>query len=195
MSRSVVNFFLLLAFAGSLGLHLIAGRDMTRRNVEAMPDMAYSAAYDTYQPNSNFTDGTTLQAPEPGTIPRGPLPLHYGTSFEDILRAGQDLHNPYSRDDTAAWERGAFIYENYCQMCHGAEGKGDGPLVKRGIPLPTSFLAPPTVQRPDGELFHVLTYGQRNMQSQAALLTREDRWKVILHVRALQQKAAGEKRP
>jgi hypothetical protein len=40
----------------------------------------------------------------------------------------------------------------------------------------------------------VITYGLRNMPSHAAQLTREDRWKVILHVRSL-QKAAGEKRP
>jgi mono/diheme cytochrome c family protein len=195
MGRRVLNVFLLVLLAGSLGLHAFASRDVTRRNVEFLPDMAYSPAYDSYAPNANFPDGKTLQVPEPGTIPRGQMPLHYGTSFMDILRAGEELHNPYSSDDTAALKRGAFIYTNYCQMCHGPEGKGDGLMVKRGIPLPTSFLIPQTVQRKDGELFHVLTYGQRNMSSQAAQLSREDRWKVILYVRSLQQKAAGEKRP
>ena len=229
MSRGVLNFFLLLAFAASLGLHALAGRDRTRRNLEVLPEMAYSPAYDSFAPNPNFPDGKTLQLPEPGTIPRGRLPLHYGPSFEDVLRAGDELHNPVGLPGFAAStagllgsplghgpllaasalgpgrtnsfaaararERGAFVFTNYCQLCHGPEGKGDGPMVQRGIPPPASLLTPQAVQRKDGELFHVLTYGQRNMPSQAAQLSREDRWKVILHVRSLQQKAAGEKRP
>jgi mono/diheme cytochrome c family protein len=195
MGRRVLNFLLFVALAGSLGLCWLADRDRTRRNLEVMPEMAYSPAYDTYAPNPSFPDGKTLQLPEPGTIARGRLPLHYGPSFADVLRAGDELHNPFPTKDAVARERGAFVYVNYCQMCHGPGGKGDGPLVQRGIPLPASLLAPQAVQRKDGELFHVLTYGQRNMASQAAQLSREDRWKVILYVRSLQQKAAGEKRP
>jgi mono/diheme cytochrome c family protein len=96
---------------------------------------------------------------------------------------------------TAARERGAFIYTNYCRMCHGPEGKGDGLLVQHGIPTPASLVVEKPVPMKDGEMFYVLTYGQRNMPSLAAQLSREDRWKVILYVRSLQKKAAGEKRP
>jgi mono/diheme cytochrome c family protein len=195
MGRRVLNVFLFLAFVACLGLHAFAGRDYTRRNVEVLPEMVYSPAYDSFAPNPIFPDGKTLQTPQPGTIPRGRLPLHYGTSFADVFRAGDELHNPFAATDASARERGAFVYANYCQMCHGREGRGDGLMVRHGVPLPTSLLAPQTVQRKDGELFHVLTYGQRNMASQAAQLSREDRWKVILHIRALQQQAAGEKRP
>jgi hypothetical protein len=195
MARLLVNLLLLLLLVGSLGLYVFAGRDPARRNVEAMPEMAYSPAYDTFQPNPSFPDGKTLQLPQPGTIARGRLPLHYGPSFVDFLRAGDELNNPFSRDDTAARERGALVYTNFCQMCHGAGGKGDGPLVPRGIPPPASLLADPAVVMKDGQMFYVLTYGQRNMPSHAAQLSREDRWKVILHVRSLQQKAAGDKRP
>ncbi|HKI34330.1 MAG TPA: cytochrome c [Gemmataceae bacterium] len=195
MSRRVVNWFLLLAFFGSVGLHVFADRDLTRRNVEVVPEMAYSPAYDSFAPNPNFADGKTLQLPEPGTIPRGRLPLHYGPSLQDFLRAGDELHNPFAGDDAAARGRGAFVYANYCQMCHGPAGKGDGPLVPRGLPPPASLVAEKPVPLKDGEMFHIITYGQRNMPSHAAQLSREDRWKVILHVRSLQQKAAGEKRP
>jgi mono/diheme cytochrome c family protein len=235
MSRGVVNFFLVLAFVASLGLHALAGRDRTRRNVEYMPDMAYSPAYDSFAPNPSFADGKTLQLPQPGTIARGRLPLHYGPSFEDFLRAGDALHNPFGLPGVAAStvglagspvgqvpllassalvpgktnafaaadsrtvERGAFVFTNYCQMCHGPAGKGDGPmtqpLVQRGIPAPVSLLADNAVRMKDGEMFHVLTFGQRNMASQAAQLSREDRWKVIVYVRSLQDKARGENRP
>jgi mono/diheme cytochrome c family protein len=235
MSRSVVNGFLLLAFAVSLALHAYAGRDPTRRNVEFLPEMVYSPAYDSFAPNPNFPNGRTLQAPEPGTIPRGRLPLHYGTSAEENFRAGDELSNPLGLPNVAASvagllhapfgqgpllaasalapgqsnafaaadahvrERGAFVFTNHCQVCHGPEGRGDGPmaerLLQRGLPAPASLLTPQSAQRPDGELFHVLTYGQRSMAALAGQLSREDRWMVILHVRVLQHRAAGEKRP
>jgi mono/diheme cytochrome c family protein len=230
----VLNVVLVLAFVGTVALHVFAGRDLTRRNVEVMPEMAYSPAYDSLAPNPNFADGKTLQLPEPGTIARGRPPLRYGPSFEDFLRAGDELHNPFAggppalaastvgllgspsgqgpllaasalgpgttfRGDDAPRQRGAFVFTNYCQVCHGPEGKADGPmvhqLVQRNIPPPLSLVAPKPVPLKDGEMFHIITFGQKNMPSHAAQLSREDRWKVILHVRSLQQKAAGEKRP
>jgi mono/diheme cytochrome c family protein len=195
MSRRVLNVFLLLAFLATLGLHVVAGRDLSQRNIEALPEMQYSPAYDTFAPNPNFPDGKTLQLPQPGTISRGRMPLHYGPSLEDAVRAGAELHNPFSGDDARALARGAFLFGNYCQMCHGPEGKGDGPMMQRGMPPSASLQADNAVQMKDGQLFHVLTYGERNMSSHAAQLSREDRWKVILYVRSLQHNAAGEKRP
>jgi mono/diheme cytochrome c family protein len=182
MSGRVLNFLLLLAFLATLGLYAATGRDLRQRNVEAMPEMVRSPAYATFAPNPNFPDGKTLQLPEPGTIRRGRLPLHYGPSAE--------LRNPFAAADTRARERGAFLYVNYCAMCHGPEGKGDGPVPQRGIPLPASLQGENAVQMKDGQMFHVLTFGWRNMASHAAQLAPDDRWKVILHVRALQQQAA-----
>jgi mono/diheme cytochrome c family protein len=193
MSRRTVNAVLLLLFLGSLGLHAVVGRDMARRNFEVLPDMAHSPAFGSLAPNPNFADGVTSQPPQPGTIPRGPLPLHYGTSPAEAVRAGAELHNPFGADARTV-QRGKFVYQNYCLMCHGREGKGDGPVSQRGFPLPASLLGPTAVQMKDGQMFHVLTYGQRNMPAHAALLSREDRWKVIVYIRSL-QKAAGVKRP
>jgi hypothetical protein len=45
----------------------------------------------------------------------------------------------------------------------------------------------------DGQLFHVVTYGQGNMPAHAAQLSQDDRWQVILHLRSLQQAAKGRK--
>jgi mono/diheme cytochrome c family protein len=191
-----LNFLLFLSFLGSLGLYVITTRDLSQRNFEVLPDMVHSVAYDTYAPNPNFPDGKTLQFPEPGTIPRGRLPFHYGPSAEDALRAGEELPNPFAAKDARAMERGAIVYTNNCQFCHGPQGKGDGPVPKHGIPLPASLQeGENAVKMKDGQMFHVLTFGWRNMPAQAAQLSPEDRWKVILHVRSLQQQAAGEKRP
>jgi len=43
----------------------------------------------------------------------------------------------------------------------------------------------------DGQLFHVLTYGQGSMSSFAAQLTTDQRWDAINHVRSMQQRAAA----
>jgi mono/diheme cytochrome c family protein len=43
----------------------------------------------------------------------------------------------------------------------------------------------------DGQLFHVLTYGQNNMPSYASQLSRDDRWNAILYVRTMQATATS----
>ena len=47
-------------------------------NLEYMPDMVASVAYDSFAPNPVTRDGRTLMAPPAGTIPRGYRPLHFG---------------------------------------------------------------------------------------------------------------------
>ncbi len=195
MAKAVLNLFLFLALLASLGLHWILARDRKQPNFEFMPEMVHSPAFSTYEPNPNFVDGKTFQLPEQGTIARGRMPLHFTPSFEDFARAGTELHNPFSSRDAKAQERGAFIFSNYCKMCHGPEGKGDGLLPQRGVPPPPPLQGPRTLQLKDGQMFYILTFGQGNMSSHATQLSRDDRWKVILHIRSLQQQAAGEKRP
>ena len=43
-------------------------------------------------------------------------------------------------DDAAAIARGAQLYQTYCLMCHGADGKGQGPAAKN---LPHARLTSP----------------------------------------------------
>ena len=44
---------------------------------------------------------------------------------------------------------------------------------------------------PDGQMFHVLTFGQGNMAAYAAQVERDDRWRVIAYIRQLQGQAAA----
>jgi mono/diheme cytochrome c family protein len=193
MSNGALNCVLFLVFLGTLGLLWMAERDPAERNFDFLPNMVRSVASDTYSPSAQFADGKTLQLPQPGTIPRGLMPLHYRTVPEDAVRAGTELRNPFTAADAHARARGEFIFANYCKICHGPEGKGDGLLAQRGIPPPAALVAPKTVQLKDGQLFHILTYGQGNMPSHATQLAREDRWKVILHIRSLQRRSVAEK--
>ena len=87
-------------------------------------------------------------------------------------------------------QRGGQVYNVYCIACHGASGAGDGPVAKRGFPPPPPLPTGKSVQMQDGQLFHILTYGQGSMSSMAAQLSRDRRWDVINYVRSLQQSAA-----
>lgn len=90
-------------------------------------------------------------------------------------------------------QRGAYLFANFCQTCHGATGAGDGPVTKRGMPPPPSLLAEKALQMKDGQMFHVQTYGQGNMASYASQVSAEDRWLAIMHIRTLQEPAVARK--
>jgi mono/diheme cytochrome c family protein len=181
--------FLFLALMSTVALcWIVKARDVSRPNYDFLPEtqMAYSVAYNSFSPNPNFPDGLTLRSPPAGTIARGHLPLHYLPTYEDALRAGQELHNPFTQNDVSRRERGSAVFANYCQVCHGHTGEGNGPITQAGFPPPASLLADRAVQMKDGQMFHVLTYGQLNMPAFNAQLSRADRWSVILYVRMLQ---------
>jgi mono/diheme cytochrome c family protein len=188
-SRLRINVALLTVLAVLVLLNWLVGADPGRPNLEFLPDMAHAPRYGTFAANPNFPSGTTLQPPPAGTIPRGQLPLHYQATPEDALRAGKELLNPLDAESASWRERGAYVFTNYCAICHGGGGQGDGPMATRGVPPPPSLLADKARELKDGQLFHILTYGQGNMASYAGQLSRADRWSAVLHVRALQRQA------
>ena len=177
-------FFIGIVIIGAL--NWIIRRDFSQPNLEFLPEMVRSVPYDSFAPNPNFPDGKTLQQPVPGTIPRGFLPLHYEATPQDAERAGEELRNPYSMQDNEVLQRGDLVYRNFCLPCHGPAGRGDGPVILRGYPAPPPLLSNRAIRMKDGQIFHLITYGQRNMPPHATQISREDRWKAILHIRTLQ---------
>jgi mono/diheme cytochrome c family protein len=221
MTISRTNIVLAALLVGVMMLAATTPIDYSRPNIEILPDMKYTPAWTTYAKNPNFTNGRTLQAPVPGTIARGDKPLHYVSTPEDAVRAGEDLQNPYdvdtseakgpndtaddSRSDPASSDnehadkdaqaaellrqsvqRGGDVFRVFCLPCHGPTGGGDGPVAQRGFPPPPSLLTGKSPQMKDGQLFHILTYGQGSMLPMAAQLSPARRWDVINYVRSLQ---------
>ena len=189
MSPQKVNLLLLLTMSVCLGAAWLFERKDSEPNAELLLEaqMSRSPAFDSFAPNPNFSDGMTLRTPPLGTIARGEMPLHYGTTPTEAVRAGQELHNPLAVTSPAVQERGAFVYATYCQVCHGATGLGDGPVTRRGVPPPLSMLTGKAMQMNDGEMFHVITYGQGNMSAHAVQLSPNDRWAVVAYVRQMQK--------
>jgi len=190
MSRRTLNVALLAVFLASLALNWAVRPQPWRPNREFIPEMVRTPRFNAYSTNPNFANGMTLQTPVVGTIPRGFLPLHYAPTPEDAVRAGDTLENPIRPDDAQAISRGSVVFANFCVPCHGAAGKGDGPVIQRGYPAPPSLYADNARKIKDGQIFHILTYGQKNMPSYASQLSREDRWQVIAFVRSLQKQAS-----
>ena len=182
---------LMLAIAG-------CGASGNERAREYMPDMARGPAYKAFAPNAATRSGITLQAPVAGTIARGHLALqfHYGAGEEEAARAGRELANPLPQTP-ATLDDGRGLYQTYCLVCHGANGKGDGPLVVAGkIPTPPAYTSDRVAPFPPGRLFHVVTMGTQTapgiqkMPSYAALLTPAERWKVVSYVSNKLQRSA-----
>jgi mono/diheme cytochrome c family protein len=121
-----------------------------------------------------------------GSVARGYLPFEYPATPDGALLAGQQLENPFAAADAGAVARGAIVYGNFCAVCHGGAGHGDGPVTRKGVPPPPSLLLQHALEMADGQMFHVITAGQANMASYASQIDRADRWRAILHVRRLQ---------
>jgi len=157
--------------------------DPGQTNLEYMPDMVGSVAYDSFDPNPNTPDGRTLMKPPAGSIPRGYQPFHFGPGDAEAARAGRELTNPLP-DVEPVRARGAVAFARWCSPCHGVEGLGDG-LVARKFPRPPSLVAEHARGLPDGRIFHIITYGQGVMPAYGQQVSASDRWKIVRHVRQL----------
>ncbi|MHB0971666.1 MAG: c-type cytochrome [Thermoanaerobaculia bacterium] len=191
MNRQIIiNGVLLAGVALIIGANFTIRGNPTSRNFDVLPEMVASVPYDSFSANPNFADGMTLRPMVAGTVTYRSTPLHYGTTPEEAQRAGRELANP-AKPDAATLARGQAIYMTYCEVCHGPAGKSDGPVAQRGYPAPPPFVDPAAKSRAmaDGQIFHIITYGQNNMPSYALQIEPADRWKAVLWVRELQRKA------
>ncbi len=180
--------FTLAAFVLVIALGA-CNRDKNNPGYAFFPDMAYSTAYETYTPNPVFAEGKTMRTPAEGTIQRDHLPYPYkAKSFDDQVKAGHELHNPLQASPELVAE-GKALYDIFCISCHGPEGKGDGHLFTSKLfpAKPTSLVEPYVQNKPDGEIFHIITQGSISglMAAHGSQILPEKRWKIILYLREL----------
>jgi mono/diheme cytochrome c family protein len=89
---------------------------------------------------------------------------------------------------------GQTKFETYCAVCHGYAGDGDGLVHRRAEQLQQPTWLPPTSMHEQrireqavGNIFYTISNGKGKMASYAAVLTPEERWAVVMYVRALQR--------
>lgn len=186
-----LNLILTVALVFVLASSMLTRVDRSRPNyqVNLGDDMTYSPAYTPFEANDIFANGRTMQAPVSGTITRGAEQFHFEPTPQDAIRAGEQLANPFKRDTKAGLasaERGKVVFQYFCTSCHGGDGTGNGPVAKRGFPPPPTLLTGKTLKMQDGQLLHILTFGQNSMPNFAAQLPPDRRWDVINYIRLLQ---------
>lgn len=117
-------------------------------------------------------------------------PAQAGASQGVVREGGPDVFPrqilPITRETL---ERGRDRYNNFCAMCHGMTGEGDGMIVRRGFQRPPSLITDQGLQQgmaSAAHIFKTITNGQGAMPSYADMLPPEDRWKIVAYIRALQ---------
>ena len=101
--------------------------------------------------------------------------------------AAQDLKNPTTSTKESR-VIGQKIYEEHCINCHGKVGLGDGEEQTVEYSLQSVLLTlvePGNTPISDGELYWKITHGVAKMPSFAGVLTDEERWIMVNHLRHL----------
>ncbi|MFQ5850155.1 MAG: c-type cytochrome [Candidatus Binatia bacterium] len=114
--------------------------------------------------------------PPPGAIPvSGRERL---LTWKEALK----LQNPIPASSHSQ-EKGRRLFMLYCALCHGAEGKGDGPVAEK-LSASTD-LSSILGERTDGALYYQILNGGEVMPTYKASITPGERWDVINYLRQL----------
>ncbi len=119
----------------------------------------------------------------PGTVPRTGGELVPALPVAALHAAYEKRPNPVPRSPQSVG-RGEALFRIYCTPCHGAGGKGDGPVIPRFIPPPD--LTGAQIQgRTDGHLSAYIGYGGAIMPAYGEALSVSERWDLVNYVRTL----------
>jgi len=97
--------------------------------------------------------------------------------FHNAPASSKQLQNPYENSPNA-FHQGQPLYHLRCARCHGEHGEGSGPIP----PLKNRLVRRAT----PGELFWFITTGDpKNEMPSWAQLPKQERWKIVSYVKAL----------
>lgn len=83
--------------------------------------------------------------------------------------------------------KGKATYETRCVVCHGAQGKGDGPMGKALKPSPTDFTSPKSRTKSDTEWTKIIQNGlpSTTMPGYKGQLSEQQILDVLTYIRSL----------
>jgi len=168
-------------------LVFLSCQDEKKPNYQYMPNMYEAVGYETYDEVYFLPKGTEALTPPENTIPRGWLPYGYENTPEgkELARLQVSPLDSLQSDENLAV--GKELYDIYCAICHGANGKGQGNLVKRekilGVPSYADAARNITV----GTTFHTIQYGLNSMGSYASQMNTTEMWQVSEYVMQLKE--------
>jgi cytochrome c553 len=147
-------------------------------------DMYNQPKAKTYSATEFFADGTSARSIPLHTVEYHDA--HESEAFYTGLTNGVLLAKLPMPVTPELLQRGRERYDIYCAVCHGATGAGDGEIVRRGFPAPSTYHSERLRQAPIGHFYDVITNGYGVMYSYASRVEPNDRWAVAAYLRALQ---------
>jgi mono/diheme cytochrome c family protein len=107
-----------------------------------------------------------------------------------LVAFGDTAKNPFPMSE-AVLEAGAAAYHTHCYVCHGADGRGKGPVTGPGrFPMQQSLVDPLTVGRSDGYIYGMIRVARGGlMPPYGGRIPYDERWYIVNYVRYLQQEA------
>lgn len=190
----LVTAFIVVLLVSILGLR---GTKFTHPPMDvfpewAFPGMKHQPLYKPQRESAFFADGRADRPIPQHTVARGQLrnndPLDLGRAADGNWVRGFPADVDVNADLLA---RGREQYTIYCQPCHGATGDGNGITKQYGMGATPTYHDPRLRDMAEGEIFNTITHGKANMLPYADKLLPEERWAVILYVRALQRAQMG----
>lgn len=198
-SKLIYGVVIVAAFAlVPFGLFASARESKTTKpQFNIVPNMDYQMKYKAQSANDFFKDGRAMREPVAGTVAVGGLrqDSHFfeGKVGDEWARTLPEQINV----DEATMARGEERYNIFCAPCHSESGDGDGMVHRHAFALQEGTWVKPTnvsnediVKKPAGELFNTISNGIRNMPGYARQIQPEDRWAIVMYLRALQRSQA-----
>jgi mono/diheme cytochrome c family protein len=118
---------------------------------------------------------------DPLQLPPDSVPVQ-GADFLPDVGSPQ---NPVPADQNSI-ARGQYLFSLNCEICHGTQGKGDGPVAKSLVRKPANLTGPNVANMDDGTIFLVISNGvPGTMPPLRENLAVGDRWDVVNYIRTL----------
>lgn len=101
----------------------------------------------------------------------------YGQTPWKAPSSANSLKNPYAGNANAT-AAGKNLYKQFCAICHGDRGKGDGLAGMTLKPRPANFTKTTVQSQTDGAIFWKMTNGRAPMASYKTVLTEDEAVKI-----------------
>jgi mono/diheme cytochrome c family protein len=108
---------------------------------------------------------------------------HEEHEHEAVPHEAAQRENPVpATDDSMA--AGRLKFTTFCVGCHGASGKGDGPMAKK-LSDPPADLTRSIESEPGGKLHWIIENGYGQMPPWKSVLTESDAWNILNYLKTL----------
>ncbi len=192
----IIYVFVIVAVVSILGFR---GSLSRKTPIEVFPDMDRQAKYKPQAANTYFDDARNDRPIPALSVARGS-----GLNEEEVFSSDYDsVGKGGTAYLTGKHPDGSFVqtlpisasnelmllgrkkYDIFCTTCHGAAGDGNGVTKPYGV-LAASYHDDRLRAESDGYLYEVISNGKGLMYGLKDRITPEERWAIVLYMRALQ---------